>query len=98
MKEFVSALTSKGRVTIPAEVRKYLGIGTNDKVAFVIDDEGVVRLRVLRYPTVASLRGAAGSLKKPLSWQEMQQIAFEDRFKVKDADFDHFDGITRQEP
>ncbi len=98
MKEIVSTLTSKGRVTIPAEVRKYLGIGTNDKVAFVIDDEGVVRLRVLRYPTVASLRGAAGSLKKPLSWQEIQQITNEDRFKAKDADFDHFDGITRQEP
>jgi antitoxin PrlF len=90
MKEFVTTLTSKGRVTIPAEVRKYLGIGTNDKVAFVIDDEGVVRLRVLRYPTVASLRGAAGSLKKPLSWQEMQQIACEDRFKARDADFDRF--------
>ena len=83
MKEIISTLTSKGQVTIPAEVRKYLGIETNDKVAFVIDDEGAVRLRVLRYPTVASLRGAAGSLKKPLSWQEMQQIAYEDRFKAK---------------
>ncbi len=83
MKEIISTLTSKGQVTIPAEVRKYLGIETNDKVAFVIDDGGVVRLRVLRYPGVASLRGAAGSLKKPLPWQEMQQIAYEDRFKTK---------------
>ena len=83
MKEIVSTITSKGQVTIPAEVRKYLGIETNDKVAFVIDDAGAVRLRVLRYPTVASLRGAAGSLKKPLSWQEMQRIAYEDRFNAK---------------
>jgi len=83
MKEIISTVTSKGQVTIPAEVRKYLGIMTNDKISFVIDDEGVVRLRVLRYPTIASLRGAAGRLNKPLSWQEIQKIAQEDRFNTK---------------
>ena len=80
MKEITSTLTSKGQVTIPAEVRKFLGITTHDKIGFVIDDEGVVRLRVRRYPTIASLRGAAGHLNKPLSWQEIQKIAQEDRF------------------
>jgi bifunctional DNA-binding transcriptional regulator/antitoxin component of YhaV-PrlF toxin-antitoxin module len=99
MKEFFSTpLTTKGRVTVPIEVRKHLGIETNDKIAFVIGSDSIVRLRVLRYPNVASLRGAAGSLKTPLSWQEMQQIAYEDRFKARDTDFDRFDGITRQEP
>ena len=83
MKEIISTITSKGQVTIPAEVRKYLGITTNEKIAFVIDDEGVVRLRVPRYPNIASLRGAAGRLNKPLSWQEIQKIAHEDRFKTK---------------
>ena len=83
MKEIISNITSKGQVTIPAEVRKYLGVKTNDKIGFVIDDEGVVRLRVPRYPTIASLRGAAGRLNKPLSWQEIQKIAQEDRFNTK---------------
>jgi antitoxin PrlF len=83
MKEIISTITSKGQVTIPAEVRNYLGIKTNDKIAFVIDSEGVVRIRVPRYPDIASLRGAAGSLNKPLSWQEMQEIAYEDRLKAK---------------
>ena len=83
MKEIISTVTSKGRVTIPAEIRKYLGIATNDKIGFVIDDEGGVRLRVLRYPTIASLRGAAGRLNKPLSWKEIQKIAQEDRFNTK---------------
>ena len=73
MKEIISTVTSKGQVTIPAEIRKYLGITTNDKISFVIDDEGAVRLRVHRYPTMASLRGAAGRLNKPLSWQDMQK-------------------------
>jgi antitoxin PrlF len=83
MKEIVSTVTSKGQVTIPAEVREYLGIKTNDKIAFVIDQEGIVRLRVPRYPNIASLRGAAGRLQKPVSWQQMQRIAYEDRFVTK---------------
>lgn len=83
MKEIISTITSKGQVTIPAEVRRYLGVATNDKIAFVIDDQGTVRLRVPRYPTIASLKGAAGRLKHPLSWQEMQQIAYEDRTQAK---------------
>jgi len=83
MKEIISTITSKGQVTIPAEVRKFLGVKTNDKIAFVIDSEGVVTLKVLRYPDVASLRGAAGSLKKPLSWKQMREIAYEDRLQAK---------------
>jgi antitoxin PrlF len=83
MKEVVSTVTSKGQVTIPVEVREYLGIKTNDKIAFVIDDDGIVRLRVPRYRTIASLRGAAGSLQEPLSWAQMQRIAYEDRFAEK---------------
>jgi len=83
MKEIISTITSKGQVTIPAEVRKYLGIKTNDKIAFVIDAEGIVRLKVPRYPDIASLRGAAGSLGKPLTWQQMQEIAYEDRLQAK---------------
>ena len=83
MREFISTISSKGKVTIPAEVRKYLGIKANDKIAFVIDEEGTVKLRIPRYPDIASLRGAAGSLNKPLSWQEMQKIAHEDRLKAE---------------
>ena len=83
MKEIISTITSKGQVTIPAEVRRYLGIKTNDKIAFVIDAEGTVRLKVPRYPDIASLRGAAGSLDKPLTWQQMQEIAYEDRLQAK---------------
>ena len=83
MKEILSTVTSKGQVTIPVEIRQYLGIDTSDKIAFVIDDDGSVRIKIPRYPTISSLRGAAGSLKRPLSWQQMRQVAYEDRFKAK---------------
>jgi len=79
MKEIVSTISSKGQVTVPAEVRRHLGIGAHEKVAFVIEDEGSVRLEAPHYPTIATLAGAAGTLEKPLSWAQMRQIAHEDR-------------------
>jgi AbrB family looped-hinge helix DNA binding protein len=49
MKEYVATISSKGQVTIPAEVRKNLGIAASDKVTFVITDEGKVELRHARF-------------------------------------------------
>ncbi|HZQ98918.1 MAG TPA: type II toxin-antitoxin system PrlF family antitoxin [Chloroflexota bacterium] len=43
MREYQSTMTTKGQVTIPAEVRRLLGFKPHDKVAFVVDD-GQVRL------------------------------------------------------
>lgn len=60
MKEIVSNVTRKGQVTIPAEVRRRLGVGTPDKVAFVLEDDAV-RLRPATV-TVASLFGSVPAL------------------------------------
>lgn len=37
MKEIPSTISGKGQVTVPAEVRRLLGVGTKEKVAFVSD-------------------------------------------------------------
>ena len=79
MKEIVSTITSKGQVTIPAEVRKHLGLNKREKIAFVIDEEGDVHLKTAHYPTVASLRGAAGSLHHPVSWEDIERVVDEER-------------------
>jgi AbrB family looped-hinge helix DNA binding protein len=79
MQEIVSTITSKGQVTIPAAVRRHLGVGTNDKITFVLEENGAVRLRVPHFPTIQSLRGIAGSLPRSLSWHEIEEIAHEDR-------------------
>jgi antitoxin PrlF len=78
VREVTSTVSSKGQVTVPAEVRKHLGIKEGDKLSFVIEEQGKVRVETPRYRDVASLRGAAGSLTKPLSWKEMIAIARED--------------------
>ena len=83
MREITSTLSSKGQVTIPVEERKYLGIKEGDKLSFVIEDGGTVRIETPRYGNLASLRGAAGSLEKPLSWEETLNIAREDHLTNK---------------
>ena len=77
MKEIVATITGRGQITLPSEVRHHLGAKTGDKLAFVIDNQGDVHVNVPHYPTVASVRGAAGKLSKPLSWEEMREIAHE---------------------
>jgi AbrB family looped-hinge helix DNA binding protein len=41
----IAPISSKGQVTIPAEIRRRLGVGGTDKVVFVVRDDGVVELR-----------------------------------------------------
>lgn len=44
MNERVMALTRKGQITLPAEMRKTLGLQEGDKVALALDN-GQIRLR-----------------------------------------------------
>ncbi len=56
MKEIVSTITRRGQVTVPAEVRRHLGVGTPDKVVFVIEGEDV-RLKPVAF-TLDTLFGS----------------------------------------
>lgn len=78
MREFVSTVTSKGQITIPAEIRKKLHLDKGDKLSFVITDAGSIELRVPSYSTIASLAGAAGSLEQPIEWEDMRDLAREE--------------------
>lgn len=82
-KETVSTISSKGQVTLPVQVRKHLGVEANDKVAFVIEPTGDVKVTQVKYPDIQSLRGSAGSLKQPLPFKQMRIIAQEDRLREK---------------
>ena len=74
-----STITSKGQVTIPAEVRRYLGVDTNDKIAFEITPTGDVRLTIPPYRSIANLAGAAGTLPHPPTERDLKTIAAEAR-------------------
>jgi antitoxin PrlF len=64
VKTIVTTVTQRGQVTIPAEVRRLLGLRPRSKVTFEIDD-GEVRLT----PAPFTLEQAYGSVK-PLSRPE----------------------------
>ena len=82
MKEILMTVTSKGQVTLPAEVRRHLKIKKGQQIALLLEPEGTVRLRLPRYPTVASLLTAPNrKLSKKLNWKETLDIAREDALK-----------------
>ena len=65
-----AVLTSKGQVTIPAEVRRRMGIDTGDRIEFVEVDGGGFVIK----PAVDDVRSLKGLLKmpdKPISVEEM---------------------------
>ena len=76
MREITASVTERGQVTIPAEVRKALGIKARDKVSFVIDD-GTVVLKKPRF-TLETLAGSIPALDPPRDWEEVERIAKEE--------------------
>jgi antitoxin PrlF len=66
-----SSLTSKGQVTIPAEVRKRLGLQTGDNVGFILDGDEVRLVRgENRIEAAFGIRKAETSV----SVEDMEQI------------------------
>jgi AbrB family looped-hinge helix DNA binding protein len=66
MVEIVARVSSKNQVTLPADVRRRLGIGASDRVAFILDDNGGVELR----PVQQDIKSFFGFLK-PLPNQSL---------------------------
>lgn len=52
-----ATITSKGQVTIPVDVRKRLGLKPGDRIDFIVDAGGEVRLRAKKVP-IEKLLGA----------------------------------------
>ena len=77
MKEITTTITQRGQVTIPAEVRRLLGLKPKDKVTFTIED-GDVRLA----PASFDLASAYGSVKpkqQPEDFEEASRIAKDEK-------------------
>jgi antitoxin PrlF len=70
MKGSLATVTAKGQVTIPAEIRKALGLKPRDKVAFVLD-QGEVRIE----PSSSTIRlgfGAVRPRKRPEDFKQLR--------------------------
>lgn len=73
----VRAVTKKGQVTIPAEIRRILGIETDSHVVFKLRD-GQVTLSAAK-ETLASAYGAVEPLSRPEDWRLLREQAIEDK-------------------
>jgi len=75
MEESLATITAKGQVTIPAEIRKALGLKPGDKVAFTLN-QGEVKLE----PSPSALRDGFGAVRprrKPEDFTELRGKARE---------------------
>jgi len=77
VKEVVRALSSKGQVTVPAEVRRLLGVGPSDKVVFRIADG---RVELWAAPmTLEDTFGAVKPLQQPEDFRGLRETARRER-------------------
>jgi AbrB family looped-hinge helix DNA binding protein len=73
----VATLTSKGQITIPVEVRRKLGLKPGDRVAFVVEAGGEVRLKAKKRPLADLLGVLQAAVKRPLSVEQMGDAVLE---------------------
>lgn len=66
-----ATITSKGQVTIPKDVRDALQLRAGDRLDFVLQADGTVRVLPVR-GSVKTLRGILPKPPKPVSVEEME--------------------------
>jgi antitoxin PrlF len=67
----VATITSKGQITIPAEVRLELNLGTGDRIAFERSPTGGFFFNPVKKVSVTALKGMFGKPSKTVSIEEM---------------------------
>ena len=60
----ISRVTSKGQVTIPADIRKALNIEQGDDLLFEVGSDEAARLRVVKRQRLSDLRGALPATRR----------------------------------
>jgi antitoxin PrlF len=71
-----STVTSKGQITIPAEVQRELGLHTGSQVDFIRNQDGIYEFRV-KTGSVRALEGMFGPAARTLTVEEMDDAIAE---------------------
>lgn len=68
-----ATVASKGRVTIPREVRERLGIRAGDSLLFAVADDGTVAVRKVASRSLDDLVGFLGCPPRRLTIEQMDE-------------------------
>ena len=71
-------LTTQGQVTIPASIRKNLGLHPGDRVSFVKNDRGEVVLQKVETGYIDPVEQAATEFKLSMSADELLNLLRDD--------------------
>ena len=78
MRELLTVVTRKGQITVPAEIRRELGIREGDKLAVSIADPAQRQVRVRPVRSVAELTFGSLTPSGPAQDASEQRREFED--------------------
>lgn len=78
LKKLIGTLTQRYQVTVPAAVRRHLGVSASDQVVFVIEDEGDVRLERAEFD-IDSAFGSVEPLDPSIDLDEQIRIARDEK-------------------
>ena len=78
VKESLTVLTRKGQITVPAEIRRALGLKEGDKVAVSLRDDDASQANLRPVKSVAALTfGAVKPRRRPEDLGELRRLAEE---------------------
>jgi len=67
-----SRMTSKGQITVPKDVRLKLNLKPGDRVLFIVEDDGAVRMRAVN-KDISSLIGILPRPKRAATVEEIEE-------------------------
>jgi len=73
VREVLATVTTKGQITIPVEIRRLLGVGAHDKVAFVVDGDAIWLTR--KGSVVDQTAGALRTDRAPMAARQLREVA-----------------------
>jgi len=67
-----STITSKGQITLPKEIRDRLNLHAGDRLNFIVEPDGTVRIIPLT-TSIRELKGILPAPERPVSLEEMEE-------------------------
>jgi antitoxin PrlF len=80
MVEITAKLSSKNQITVPAEVRRRLGVGASDTIAFVFTEKGTIEVQTPRFDlesilgSIPPLPGASLDFEREIEEASAEEI------------------------